>query len=94
MVSNENRDSHVIRKLEAKLHVHSFTRQKFCPISCRRYMVGKENKDHTIPRVLRRRRKHTGGKLAHQGAKGEYIRTNTRTDCKLLPNHFSQYHSE
>lgn len=68
MVFNKKRDCHVIRKLEAKLDVHSFTRQKFCPISCRRYLVGKENKDHTIPRVLRRRRKHTGGKPAHQGA--------------------------
>lgn len=94
MVFNKQRDCHVIRKLEAKLDIHSFTRQKFCPISCRRYPVGKENKDHTIPRVLRRRRKHTGGKPAHQGAKGESVRTIARTDCKLMPNHLSQYHSE
>lgn len=94
MVFNKKRDCNVNRKLEAKLDVHSFTRQKFCPISCRRYMVGTENKDHTIPRVLRRQRKHTGGKPDHQGAKCEYIRTIARTDCELLPNHLSQYHSE
>lgn len=94
MVFNKKRDCHVIRKLEAKLDIHSFTRQKFGPISCRRYLMGKESKDHTIPRVLRRRRTHTGGKPAHQGAKGEYITTIARTDCKLLPNHLLQYHSE
>lgn len=44
MVFNKKRDCHVIRKLEAKLDVHSFTKQKFCPISCRRYPVGKKTK--------------------------------------------------